>query len=140
MRLYGSAIAVVSGIYSVWMASLVRGTGTRWFMLLLGAVVIVHGLVLLTDLAGRIGSFSGPLMIGYAVLMLAAQAWMGMTPRGPMDGGGATGGMGGGGGMAGATAGGGMETATMGADPGMVAIAVLMLLSGAIMTIRSEMM
>ena len=128
-RLYGAAIALVSGGYSLWSAS----TGTRmgtsgWLMLVLGVVVIVHGTVLLTDYADRLGDASGPLMIAYALLMLLNQALLG---AGMVDGMG-TGmndGMGGGmqGGMAGASA-------TMGWDAGMVALATLMLLSGVIMS------
>ena len=99
-----------------------------WLMLVLGVVVIVHGTVLLTDYADRLGDASGPLMIAYALLMLLNQALLG---AGMVDGMG-TGmndGMGGGmqGGMAGASA-------TMGWDAGMVALATLMLLSGVIMS------
>jgi len=127
-RLYGAAIGVVSGGYSLWSASTgAMGTG-GWLMLVLGAVVLVHGVLLLTEYADPLGDASGPLMIAYAVLMLLNQALLG---SGTMDGmsGGMDGGMGGGmqGGMAGPTAG-------MGWDAGMAALAVLMLLSGVIMT------
>ncbi|WP_435114906.1 hypothetical protein [Halolamina sp. C58] len=123
-RLYGAAIAAVSGGYSLWSASMgAMGTG-GWLMAVLGAVVLVHGALLLTDYADRLGDASGPLMIAYAVLMLLNQALLG---SGMMDGMG--GGMGGGmqGGMPGPSAG-------MGWDAGMVALALLMLLSGVIMT------
>lgn len=126
MQLYGSVIALVSGGYSVYLATLgTRMSTAAWFMLALGAVVIVHGAILLTSVAARVGTASGPLMIGYALLMLLNQALMasmggagmrnGMTGMDSMRGG-------------------------MGADAGMIAIALLMLASGAIMTARREMM
>lgn len=122
-RLYGAAIALVSGLYSLWSASTAtRMAASAWVMGLLGAVVVVHGAVLLTDYAERLGGASGPLMIAYAVVMLLAQALLGV---GMMDGGGM--------GMDGRAAGSPM-TSGMGWDAGMVALAVLMLLSGVIMT------
>ncbi|WP_235063415.1 hypothetical protein [Candidatus Halobonum tyrrellensis] len=98
-------------------------------MALLGVVVVAHGVVLLTPYADRLGGASGPLMVGYALLMLLNQALVGAT-------GSTNWGMGGGmgpgmdGGM-----GSGM-TAGMGWDLGMVALAILMLISGIIMTNR----
>ncbi|KPN32006.1 hypothetical protein SY89_02763 [Halolamina pelagica] len=128
-RLYGAAIGVVSGGYSLWSASTATAMGTGgWLMALLGVVVLVHGVVLLTDYADRLGDASGPLMIGYSVLMLLNQALVGTGMAGGM-GSGMNGGMGGGS-MSG-TAG------SMGWDAGMVALAVLMLLSGVIMTQRT---
>lgn len=112
-RLYGSAIAVVSGLYSVFLAT--TGTamsGNAWFMLALGLVVLVHGLVLLTPIDVP-ASASGALMLLYAALMLLDQAWL--ASRGD--------------GMPGAMD----PTSAMGWDAGMVALAILMLLSGAIM-------
>lgn len=135
-RLYGSAVAVVSGLYSLLVStSGMRMTASGWLMLLLGAVVLVHGVALLTDLADRLGDASGPLMIVYAVLMLLNQAWLaasdGTFGGSGMDGtNGGMGGMGGTGGMGGA----------MGWDLGMVALAVLMLASGVIMTTRDDAM
>jgi hypothetical protein len=78
-------------------------------------------------------------MIAYSVLMLANQAWLastfgdgmgggGMNDDGMMDGGSMNDGMQS-----------GMDAASaMGADAGMVAIAVLMLASGVIMTRRES--
>ena len=58
MRLYGGSIAIVSGVYSGYLATTGVGmTTAAWGMLALGTA-------------------SGPLMIGYAVLMLLNQAWM----------------------------------------------------------------
>ena len=138
MRLYGAAIAIVSGAYSAFVP--VSGTGMTaggWFMLALGAVVLVHGVVLLTPAAARLGTASGPLMLGYAALMLLNQLRLAAdwTTMGTGGTGGA--GMGGTGmdGM-GSTA----VTAAMGADAGMVAIALLMLASGLVMTVRRDMM
>jgi len=124
-RLYGAAIGVVSGGYSLWSASTATAMGSGgWLMALLGVVVLVHGVLLLTDYADRLGDASGPLMIGYSVLMLLNQALVGT---------GMTSGMGGmNGGMDGGTMGG--TTGGMGWDAGMVALAVLMLISGVIMT------
>lgn len=48
-------------------------------MALLGTVVVVHGVVLLTPYADRLGSASGPLMIVYSLLMLLNQALVGAT-------------------------------------------------------------
>jgi hypothetical protein len=112
-RLYACAIALVSGIYSI--ASTIAGGMGRMpmgasVMLLLGIVVVVHGIVLLTPLAGRLVRPSGPLMIVWAVIMLANQLLTDTMSRGPM----------------------------MAWDAGMVAVAVLMLASGVIMSRRGE--
>ena len=118
-RLYGGSIAIVSGLYSIGSSSgPSMAPMSDIVMLVLGVVVLVHGLVLLTPVAERIGGVSGPLMIVWSALMLANQALAGAT-------------MGGSGMGNGAMRGGAMER-----DAGMVAIAVLMLVSGAIMTWR----
>lgn len=123
-RLYGSAIALVSGGYSAYLATTgAEMTGSAWLMLALGVVVALHGVVLVTPLAGRLGAASGPLMVAYSVLMLLNQAWMASMGRSGMGDG-----MGGTDGMSPATG--------MGWDAGMVAIALLMLASGVIMTVR----
>ncbi len=122
-RLYGATIAFVSGLYSVWSASMAsRMVTSSWLMGLLGVIVIVHGAVLLTGHADRLGGASGPLMIGYAAVMLLNQALLG---TGMMDDGSMMG-------MSGGMGGSGM-TAGMGWDAGMVALAALMLVSGVIM-------
>lgn len=123
-RLYGAAIALVSGLYSLWSASMAsRMVTSSWLMTLLGIVVVVHGAVLLTAYADRLGSASGPLMVVYSVVMLLNQALLGAGMMDDGSGMGMDGGMGGSG-----------MTAGMGWDAGMVAIAVLMLVSGLIMT------
>lgn len=130
-RLYGAAIAFASGIYSVWSASTMSRMGTSsWLMLLLGTIVIVHGAVLLTDYADRLGTASGPLMIAYAIVMLLNQVFLGMD----LMNGGRGMGMSGGTGM-----GGSPMTAGMGWDAGMAILAVLMLVSGLIMTRNGKM-
>lgn len=48
-------------------------------MVVLGLVVVVHGVILLTPYTGRLGTASGPLMIGYSLLMLLNQALVGAT-------------------------------------------------------------
>lgn len=114
-RLYGSAIAIISGLYSVYLSMAGSGmSANAWVMLAIGLVVLVHGVALLTPLAEGFTA-SGPLMIVYAVVMLADQAWLATRdPPGMMD-----------------------TMTGMTWDAGMVAIAVLMLASGAIMTARS---
>lgn len=126
MRLYGAAIGIVSGIYSGYLSvtGISMSTGA-WFMLALGAIVLVHGIVLLTPLAGRLGAASGPLMLVYAALMLLNQ--LRLETGAAMDTG-----------MDGMNGGVSTEMAAMGADPGMVAIAVLMLASGLIMTSKAD--
>ena len=136
VRQYGAAIALVSGLYSLVSAtsgSGMMGSNSGLLMTVLGLVVVIHGVVLLTPYASRLGTASGPLMIGYAVVMLLNQALVGTT--GSMNwgmGGGMGTGMGSG--MSGGV--GSSMTAGMGWDLGMVALAVLMLISGVIMTNR----
>lgn len=123
-RLYGASIAFASGLYSLWSASMASQLVTSAvFMALLGIVVILHGAVLLTDYADRIGTASGPLMIAYSLLMLLNQALLGTGTINDGSGMGMDGGMGG-----------STMTAGMGWDGGMVALAVLMLISGVIMS------
>lgn len=124
-RLYGGVIAVVSGLYSLWLSS----TGMAFdaagtLMAILGLVVLLHGVALFV-VPDRLGDASGPLMVVWAVLMLLNQVWMAtMTGPGTMDGGmGMNGGMDSGMGVVGG----------MGWNVGMLAIAVIMLASGVIM-------
>ncbi|MFC6723033.1 hypothetical protein ACFQE1_01230 [Halobium palmae] len=108
------------------------GSNSGLLMALLGVVVVVHGVVLLTPYASRLGNASGLLMIGYSLVMLLNQALVGVT-------GSANWGMGMGSGMDGGMGGmGAPMTAGMGWDLGMVALAVLMLISGIIMTNRTD--
>jgi hypothetical protein len=129
-RQYGAAIAIVSGLYSLLTAtatSAMINSNSGLLMAGLGLIVLVHGIVLLIPSAGTLGDLSGPLMIVYSVLMLLNQALIGATDS--MDwgmGGGMNGGMGSG------------MTAGMGWDLGMVALAVLMLISGLIMTAQRD--
>lgn len=128
-RLYGAAIAVVSGIYSLGSASAAsRMVASAWVMTLLGVIVIGHGVLLVSSLAPQLGSLSGPLMIGYSIVMLVNQGLLG---SGMVDSGHGMG-MDGGMGASGMTAG-------MGWDAGMVALAVLMLVSGVIMLRNRDM-
>lgn len=110
-RLYACAIAIVSGIYSIASAS-PGGQGPMPMgdsvMLVLGVVVLVHGVALLTPLADRFGRASGPLMLVWAAIMVGNQALAATFTSAPM-----------------------MGDASW--DGGMVAIAVLMLASGLIM-------
>lgn len=142
-RLYAAAIAIVSGGYSILStgSGAMAGSGTMggsgatvggWVMLLVGVVALIHGVVLLTPAADRLGSWSGPAMIAYAVVMLLNRA---VLPMG-MDGSGMGGGMGPG--MGGGTMGGYLGSMGPGGGPGMVALALLMLVSGLVMTVRSN--
>lgn len=81
-------------------------------MLVVGVLALLNGIVLLTPAAKRLGRASGPLMILWAAIMLGNQVLAAMTSSGSM-------------------------TNTMSWDGGMVAIAILMLASGLIMS-RSE--
>jgi len=131
--LYASSIAIVSGLYSIgsaagtmmsvpMMTAAALGIG-GWVMLLLGIVVLVHGIVLLTSLADRLGRRSGPLMVLWAVVMLLNQALSAAVA---------------GWGMPGSRMNGSSMMAGVGWDTGMVAIAVLMLASGLIMSSRAS--
>lgn len=120
-RLYGAGIAVASGGYSLWSAtSGSTMTPSSWVMLLLGFIVLVHGGILLTDYATRLGRASGHLMIVYGVVMVLNQAFLAGDIFADLQG--TNGGMGMNGGMG-----------TVGWDVGMVILALLMLLSGVIM-------
>ncbi|MCA1588627.1 MAG: hypothetical protein LC744_08270 [Chloroflexi bacterium] len=109
-RLYASAIAIVSGVYAIGSSTSMLGVGGigGWVMLVLGLVVLAHGVVLLTPAARSLGAASGPLMLLWGTLMLLQQA---LAVAMPMSG-------------------------DMAWDAGMVAIAVLMLVSGVIMSTR----
>lgn len=117
-RLYAGAIAFVSGIYSMAAATPAGMMGSMPMgnpvMLIIGIVVLVHGIALLTPLADRLGGASGPLMILWAGIMLGNQALAATGASAPM--------------MPGASW-----------DGGMVAVAVLMLASGLIMIRGREM-
>lgn len=119
MRLYASSIAIVSGAYSIgsvlFMDSM-AGAGT-WIMLLVGIIVVLHGIGLLTALAEVLGRASGPLMVLWAVVMLLNQGLAASMSGWMMDG----------------------PMMTPGAaDDGMIALAILMLMSGLIMTAPGE--
>lgn len=123
-RLYGAAIAFASGLYSLWSASIAsRMVTSSWLMGALGVIVLVHGALLLTDFAERLDTASGPLMIVYSVVMVLNQALLGTRMMDDGSGMGMNGAMGG-----------SSMTAGMGWDAGMVALALLMLVSGLIMT------
>jgi hypothetical protein len=120
-RLYASSIAIVSGAYAIAAPAaamverpmMMDGSGVGlggWIMLGVGIIVLVHGIVLLAPAATRLGGVSGPLMVIWALVMLANQGVLAVVP------------------------GWGMMRTGMGWDAGMVAIAVLMLASGLIMS------
>ena len=125
------AIALVSGGYSllVGLAGIDVSFGMSgpqieiatsvWIMLLLGIVVLVHGVALLRLSGGRFGTISGLLMIGYSIVMILNQALVG---TGIFDGSG----------TAASSMGNGTVVGTSW-DGGVVALAVLMLISGILM-------
>ena len=122
-RLYASSIALVSGAYSLLAAggSLdALGIGGV-VMLVVGVAVLVHGVILLTPAVELIGRVSGPLMILWSLVMLGNQALLAAMP---------------GWGMGGSMGGSMSMAAPVGWDPGMVAIALIMLSSGLIMSVR----
>ena len=131
--LYASSIAIVSGLYSIGsaagtMMSTPMMTDTAlaiggWIMLGLGIIVLVHGIGLLTPAADRLGRRSGPLMVLWAIIMLLNQGVSALIS---------------GWGMPGSRMGGSAMATGMGWDAGMVAIAVLMLASGLIMSRRAR--
>ena len=108
-RLYAVAIALVSGAYSI-ASAFVGAMGVMpmsdTIMLVIGVVVLVHGIVLLTPLAGRLGRASGALMVLWAGIMVGNQL---LTAS--------------------------MSASGMASwDAGMIALAVLMFFSGLIMS------
>ena len=129
-RLYGAAIAVVSGIYSIASSATamfgtqpmnamdtgMAGMGiTGWVMLVVGVIVVIHGVILLTPVAVSLAKWSGWLMLLWATIMLLTQLYLAFTANQGMPA---------------------PATVTMNWDPGMVAVAVLMLVSGLIMLPR----
>ncbi|WP_426963986.1 hypothetical protein [Haloparvum alkalitolerans] len=140
-RLYGAAVGVASGGYSVISATTAsRMVTAGWLMLVVGAVALVHGIALLTPAADRIGDASGPLMAVYALTMLAIQVGLaaGFLADGSGMGGGMDGGMGSG--MGSDAMGSAVGSAgLMGVDLGMTALALVMLASGLIMARGSGM-
>lgn len=126
-QLYSAAIASVSGLYSVGIPLMQpEMDASGLLMVLLGIIVLFHGLLLLTNEFPWLQQRSSPLMMGYAIVMLLNQLGL------------ATGIMNGGSGSAMGMAQPDMMP-TMGWDAGMVALAVLMLLSGLIMRRTSSM-
>lgn len=107
--LYGGAIAVVSGTYSVYQSTMGMGRAmaTATGMLAIGVVVLLHGLLLFTDARRRLGDLNGALMVVWGLSMLGLQALNYSMNPAMLDG-------------------------------GMVALASLMVMSGAIMS-REEM-
>lgn len=83
---YLPVTAFPTGLYSLWSASSASEMVlSGWLILGLGLVVLVHGTVLLTDLADRLGTASGPLMIGYAAIVLLNQALLASGLAGVFD-------------------------------------------------------
>ncbi|MDS0243810.1 MULTISPECIES: hypothetical protein [unclassified Haloferax] len=79
-RQYGAAIALVSGALLAALGDNRQRDGSSnsgLLMALLG--VIVHGVALLTPYTSRLGNASGPLMIGYLLVMLLNQELVGVT-------------------------------------------------------------
>lgn len=130
IRLYGGAIGVVSGLYAILMAGaeLVDVAGTDfmevlgiggWVMLAVGLAALIHGILLFTPVAAGMSGVSGPLMLLWATVMVGNQVLMATVGDWGMAGSGM--------GMEGA------DSSSMEWDPGMVAVGVLMFISGLIM-------
>ena len=124
-RQYGAAIALASGLYSLFAMDGAMASAAGTVMLVVGAVAVVHGIVLLTPVADRLGNASGPLMVGYSLIMLVNQAVAMDSGRSSTD------------------MGMGMDSGSqigemMALDAGMVALAALMLVSGLIMLRTDE--
>lgn len=137
IRLYGGAIGVVSGLYAILIpgAELLDMAGADssatlsvgdWVMLAVGAAALIHGILLFTPLAADMGGISGPLMLVWATIMVGNQALVATVADWGMDGSGMGGGMD------------GAMSSSMGWDPGMVAIGILMFISGLIMMGRGS--
>ena len=77
MRQYGATIAPVTGAYSLLFViiggEIMKSMGSV-VMGLLGIIGVGHGVILLTSYGDRLGIVSGPIIIGYLVLMLIKQA------------------------------------------------------------------
>lgn len=130
IRLYGGAIGVVSGLYAILMpgGELVDMAGTDsmealgiggWVMLAVGVAALIHGILLFTPVAAGMGGVSGPLMLLWATVMVGNQVLVATVANWGMAGSGM--------GMDGAM------SSSRGWDPGMVAIGILMFISGLIM-------
>lgn len=124
-RQYGAAIALASGLYSLFAMDGAMASTAGTVMLVVGAVAVVHGIALLTPVADRLGNASGPLMVGYSLIMLVNQAVAMDSGRSSTD------------------MGMGMDSGSqmgemMALDAGMVALAALMLVSGLIMLRTDE--
>lgn len=131
IRLYGGAIGVVSGLYAILIpgAELLDmadadSSGALsvggWAMLAVGVAALIHGILLFTPLVADMSGISGPLMLVWATIMVGNQALVATVADWGMAGSGM-------GGMDGAM------SSSMGWDPGMVAIGILMFISGLIM-------
>lgn len=130
IRMYGGAIGVVSGLYAILMAGAdlvdvprtdsmeAPGIG-GWVMLAVGVAALIHGILLFTPVATGMGGVSGPLMLLWATVMVGNQVLAASVADWGMAGTGM--------GMEGA------DSNLMEWDPGMVAIGVLMFISGLIM-------
>lgn len=124
-RLYGAAIGLTLGGYSLYAATTGRMTAAAWVVALAGAVTALHGVALLTPIAGHLGGASGPLMLLYALVMLGNQIVVWMTTSLLAEGA-----------MRAYEV--GPEPALTGVDEGMVALTLLMLVSGVITTVRGD--
>jgi hypothetical protein len=120
-RLYGAAIGLALGSYSLYASTTGRMTLAAWVVALAGGVAVLHGLTLLTSLAGHLGDASGPLMLLYAMVLLGNQIIVWMTT--PLLATGRVQDL-------------GPEPALMGVDEGMVVLTLLMFASGLITTMR----
>jgi hypothetical protein len=78
-RLYGGVIAIITGAYSFLIGMLSTYFEFEPVLIVLGFLVGIHGAVMVTPLADRYTRLNGILMMGFGALMIAYQAWMGIT-------------------------------------------------------------
>jgi len=108
---YASTLAIISGVYSILMGY-VPGMPIKAFTIFLGIVVILHGILLLFPLKKINFSSrdSGFLMVLYGVLMLSDQLFSQLT-----------------------------SSMMVGWDLGMISLSLLMLVSGRLMLMKTDM-
>jgi hypothetical protein len=78
-RLYAGVIAIITGAYSFLIGMLSTYFEVEPVLIVLGFVIGIHGAVMVTPLAERYMRANGVLMMLFATLTIAYQAWMGIT-------------------------------------------------------------
>ena len=124
-RWYGGLVAVVAGIYAIAMAAWGPGMSyADWFLLVVGGVVFGHGVALVGGFSRRLDATSGALLVGYALVLVLSQAWLGVRDDSPLQQGT----------LSSPSVHRELGWSTLPWDPGLVALAIVLLGSGVIMT------